>query len=286
MNQKSKILILGCGYLGSRIAKQALKSGFAVDVLTRNEGKIQEMRALGVSEAVQSELQSTEWHTQLNPSSYQSIVISIGSSESSPEGYQLSYIEGLQSTLSWSRSFSNKLIYTSSISVYGQGDGNWFDETTIPNPIGWRGQTILNSENLFASHPSAQSTILRLGGIYGPDRNRFLKTILPKNQKPVTSRDYYLNLIEVDDAASAVMKAITFPGPLDPVYNLTDSHPFKREELDQFMTTNYPHLAIASTPSKHRSSPANRRINSRRIQEHLNWEPTHSSVFSALAKLV
>ena len=278
------VLILGCGYLGSRLALQAIEAGHFVDVLSRNPDVLRNMQAAGVRQAVQCQLQSRDWHKHLQATNYQCIFITVGSSESTPDGYRQSYIEGLQSILEWSGAFRGRFIYTSSISVYGPGDGAWFDECTPPAPSGWRGQIILESEGIVSSHPSAKVTILRLGGIYGPGRDRFLRSASSSG-----STDYFLNLIHVEDAARAMIRCGQAEGTLRNLYNLTDNHPFLREDLDQFVSKNltaHTDQQSVSMPAKsHRSTPANRRIRSLNIQTDLDWKPTFPSVFEAIQDL-
>lgn len=281
------LLILGCGYLGTQLAQQAIDAGHPVDVLTRNSRTLAALQQAGVSRAVQAELQSECWHAQLDPSHYHAICITVGSSESTPDGYRCSYIEGLQSVLRWANGSTARLLYTSSISVYGPSEGQWIDESTPPAPRDWRGETLLESENLLLQSERHRSTILRLGGIYGPGRDRFLRSGGSPSSRSNTPH-YYLNLIHVHDAAEALLRTCLAQGSVSGIYNLTDNHPFLRNELDAFVREHdlvNPELAPQLAPtSRRRSAPPNRRIRSSRIQELLQWQPHHTSVFTFLPK--
>jgi len=280
--QKPSILILGCGYLGRRLAQQALSAGHKVDALSRNRATIAELNAMGIHKGVSSYLHSKDWHRQFIPSDYHVVYITVGSSESTPEGYRQSYIDGLKSALDWSEGFRGRLIFTSSTSVYADSNGDWIDEMTAPAPRDWRGETILDTEKLLTSHSSAQTTAFRLGGIYGPERNRFLLT-----QKPLPeTSDYYLNLVHVQDAADALFKAGLINHPLSPVYNLTDNHPFTRSELQSYVQEHYPDRLLPSVNGSRQSRSVNRRIRADLVQQHLGWTPNYASVFEALVDLV
>lgn len=280
--QKSSILILGCGYLGRRLAQQALSAGQKVDALSRNQATIAELDAMGIHKGFSSYLHSKDWHRQFIPSDYHVVYITVGSSESTPEGYRQSYIDGLKSALEWSAGFRGRLIFTSSTSVYADSNGDWIDEMTAPDPRDWRGETMLKAEKLLKNHPMAQTTTFRLGGIYGPDRNRFLLT-----QKPLAEpSDYYLNLVHVQDAADALRKAGSSDQPLSPVYNLTDNHPFTRRELQSYVEEHYPDRLLPSVNGRRQSRSVNRRIRAELVQQHLGWTPSYSSVFEALVDLV
>lgn len=280
--QKSKILILGCGYLGRRLVQQALSAGHQVEALSRNQATIAELCAMGIHKGHSSYLHSKDWHPQFIPSDYRVIFITVGSSESSPDGYRQSYIDGLNSVLNWCGGYHGKLIFTSSTSVYADSNGDWIDEKTAPGPRDWRGETMLEAEQLLGSHATAQAIAFRLGGIYGPDRNRFLLS----RKSLTTSSDYYLNLIHVDDAAKALLTAGLSDEPLCPIYNLTDNHPFTRRELQSYIEQHYPDRLLTSVNGRRQSRSVNRRIRADLVQQHLGWTPNYASVFKALHNLV
>lgn len=273
------LLILGCGYLGREVVHLALKAGFAVDTLTRNTQTAADLKQAGVRHSLQAELHDSSWHSAIDPATYQAIYITVGSSESTPEGYRKSYLDGLQSVITWAQDCSTHLIYTSSISVYGSSQGQWIDESTLTNPRDWRGHTLLESEQLLLNSHAQHSTILRLGGIYGPGRDRFLRS-----GKASSSPAYYLNLIHVSDAANALLRVPQFSTQAKGIYNLTDNHPFFRQDLDAFVLE---HGLVTTEQSPQsvghrRKSPANRRIRSTQIQELLSWQPQYRSVFAFL----
>lgn len=273
------LLILGCGYLGREVAQLALKAGFVVDTLTRNPKTAADLKLAGVRHSLQAELHDSSWHNAIDPAAYQAIYITVGSSESTPEGYRKSYIDGLHSVITWAQVCATHLIYTSSISVYGSSEGQWIDESTPPNPRDWRGHTLLESEQLLLDSHAQRSTILRLGGIYGPGRDRFLRS-----GKASPSPAYYLNLIHVSDAADALLRVAQASTQTAGIYNLTDNHPFYRHDLDAFVHEHGLNTTEPSSQSatQRRRSPVNRRIGSTRIQELLSWKPHYRSVFAFL----
>ena len=280
--KSTRLLILGCGYLGTRILEQATRQGYTVDVLSRNPLTINELQQKGASAAVAAYLDSNDWHTKFSPTDYRAIIVSVGSSESNPEGYQQSYISGLQSVIKWSSAYQGKLFFTSSTSVYSRVSDQWIDENTPPAPDDWRGETILQAEQLLAGHPNSLATVFRLGGIYGQERSRFLTTRRPNN----TGDNSYLNLIHVNDAASAIIKAVAAEQDLAPLYNLTDNHPFTRRELQEYLLQRIPDLPESTAVRQHRTRITNRRIRSELIQKDLQWKPEYPSVFEAIRDLV
>jgi nucleoside-diphosphate-sugar epimerase len=282
-----KILILGCGYLGKQLVKDALKQGYSVDALSRNPDTCATLSEMGVTCVLPYELDDHHWHSLIHPNDYDAVILCVGSAESTQAGYQKSYLKGSESTVTWARDFEGKLLYTSSVSVYGDHRGAWVDENTLSSPENWRGRIILESESILTRALASQACIFRLGGLYGPDRNRFLQA--GGHRDPETSTDYDLNLIHVEDASSALRKYIEHPPTQSRLFNLTDNHPVRRSELDRFIQSRFPDLKEekkSSFSTDRRRNPANRRIRSSLIQSETGWTPKYPLVFDAIAQLV
>jgi len=278
MNSVERILILGCGYLGNQLSKLALFRGYKVDALTRNTETLKELEVLGVQKRVADQLSSADWHLKFHPADYRAIFVTVGSSESTPEGYTESYLRGLESVMTWSGDYTGKIIYTSSISVYGSNRGNWIDESTQPDPGNWRGNIIWKSEEIVRSHPTAEVIVLRLGGIYGPGRDRFLKHHHSSGNPG--EADYFLNLIHVKDAAFAMLELMESNRKLESIYNLTDNQPVKKATLNEHILKFHPESVTSDYPYRQRRAPENRRVCSEKIQEHLHWKPAIPSVLA------
>ena len=97
-----------------------------------------------------------------------------------------------------------RVIYISSTGVYGQTDGTWVDESTECRPTRAGGQACLAAEQLLLQSAwAARTLILRLAGIYGPQRLPRLRQ-LQSGESLDTAPLGLLNLIHVDDAAQVV----------------------------------------------------------------------------------
>lgn len=287
MVNNKRILILGCGYLGTSILRLAVAQGYACDTLSRNPETCKKLLQQGAHSAVASYLDSNDWHSEFLPQNYNAVIVCVGSSESTEEGYQKSYIKGLESVIRWIKPCPQKLIYTSSISVYGGENGQWVKETDPPSPMGWRGELILKSENILRQNNPDKTFIVRLGGTYGKDRNNFLKSNGRRNPYALIE-DYYLNLIHVEDASSAILKLVV-SDPAHQIYNLTDGNPSKRSEIDQRSEEARKRRGLDSTEPPTRSkrrSPANRRIDSSLLKNDLDWNPRFGSVLNAIDQMV
>src|SRR5512134_230905 len=124
-----RLVIFGCGYLGSAVAGAALAAGARVEALTRNPGKAAALRAAGLGRVVVADLATPDWHAQLEPGP--DFVVNTVSS-GGPGNYRRSYVGGMESILAWASATSSPagtFVYTSSTAVYPQGGGATVDET-------------------------------------------------------------------------------------------------------------------------------------------------------------
>jgi len=122
---------------------------------------------------------------------------------------QAVWIDGLTRFVSALTAAPRRFLYISSTSVYGDQVGTAIDESSEPAPLTEGGQCCLQAESLLRQlmaerFPETQVCVLRMAGIYGPDR--LLRRVEDlRAQKPLPGDgDQWLNLIHVDDAVTAV----------------------------------------------------------------------------------
>ena len=107
-----KITILGCGYLGRALAECSMKIGWEVTSFTRNPETAECLSQIGVQKVVVGNLQDSDWHTNLDPEQ-DYVVNCVGASAPNPEGYRLSYVQGLRSIKRWLKDDrKTKVIFT------------------------------------------------------------------------------------------------------------------------------------------------------------------------------
>ena len=260
-------LLLGCGYLGQRVADLWLGKGAHVIALTRSSATAEKLRGQGIEPIVGD---------VLHPASLQSlphvetVVYAIGLDRASGASMRSVYVEGLANVLD-ALPPPNRFIYVSSSSVYGQTDGDWVDEESPTFPHEESGRIVLEAENLLrARQPDA--IILRFAGIYGPGRLLRQKTI-QAGEPIVGDAEKWLNLIHVDDGAQAVLASVELGQP-GRVYNICDDQPVRRrdfyEELARRLNASLPRF---ETPATDQPTPphekGNRRIRNRRMHDEL-----------------
>lgn len=200
-----KALILGCGYLGRRVAARWLAEGHQVAALTRSSGKAVELRAAGIAPVV-GDVTDRASLTALPRADL--VLYAVGYDRAGGRDRRAAVIDGLQNALDAIAGRAEGLIFVSTTSVYGQSNGEWVDEESATEPATESGLLALEAERLlhFALR-TPHSMILRLSGLYG--LGRLLRRVeqLRAGEPIPGDGEAWLNLIHVEDAATVVVLA-------------------------------------------------------------------------------
>jgi nucleoside-diphosphate-sugar epimerase len=159
-----------------------------------------------------------------------------------------------------------RLMYISSTSVYGQADGDWVDESSPTEPADESGRVVLECERLLRER-RPDAIVLRFAGIYGPGRV-IRRTAVEHGEPLATDPDGWLNLIHVEDGASAVVAA-AMRGEVGVTHNVADNRPVTRRE---FYTEMAARLAAPAPRFIPTAECTNRRIGNRRMRAELGVE--------------
>ncbi len=117
------------------------------------------------------------------------------------------------------------IVYLSTLSVYGDHDGGWVDETTPARPVLTRGDGRVTAEAAWQALGARRRTgvaVLRLAGIYGPGQNA-LVNVRRGAARRINKPGQVFNRIHVADIAQAIDAA--FARRADGVFNLADDEP-------------------------------------------------------------
>jgi nucleoside-diphosphate-sugar epimerase len=163
-------------------------------------------------------------------------------------------------------------VFTGSTSVYPQDDASIVDENS---PVGGTptGDVLLATEQI-ALH--AGGAVVRLGGIYGPGRSRFIASARANEPVAFGSPDAFINLIHRDDAARALFHigSHRLPG----IYNATDDHPARRDNLAESIRNGTPLPAATPAPA------SGKRVRNTKLRS-TGWCPQFPSILDALPYL-
>lgn len=121
-----------------------------------------------------------------------------------------------------------KVIYLSTIGVYGDHAGGWVDESTPPQSGLDRARMRVAAEQAWTETAHGNVAILRLAGIYGPGRNA-LVTLRNGTARRIIKPGQVFNRIHVDDIASAIMAAINHNS--SGIWNVCDDEPAPPQDV-------------------------------------------------------
>ena len=128
------------------------------------------------------------------------------------------------------RSLPRSLVYASTSGVYGDCQGQWVSETRPVAPTTGRAQRRVNAERAvrFAGRSGLRTSILRIPGIYAPDRDGGTPRPRLLRGTPVlqAADDVYTNHIHADDLARACLRAL-WRGKPQRIYHASDDTQLK-----------------------------------------------------------
>ena len=275
----SRVLIVGTGYLGRRVAAAELSLGNEVWASTRSQARCSELSEQGFRPIL---LDWNDSRTLRDLPTADRVLVAVSYDRHSGLGRYESQVGGLRRllrTLTTESCLSTEghVCYISTTGVYQQTDGRWVDETTPTRPTRSGGRAHLDAENVLRRYlPRSPWSILRLAGIYGPRRVPRVADVI--SGRPIASPESgYLNLIHVDDAAAAVQAAwrrVSLPPDQQRLFVVADDAPVIRGEFyreiarqcrvdpPRFTRPN-PHSPISSR------SESNKRVWNRRMKREL-----------------
>ena len=125
-----------------------------------------------------------------------------------------------------------RIVYLSTIGVYGDHAGAWVDETTPPHPKSLRSQQRLRAEQQWQSlseRAQCALDILRLAGIYGPHQNA-LEQLRRNSAKHILKKGQVFNRIHVADIAQVIHACLTLRHE-GGVWNVGDNEPAPPQDV-------------------------------------------------------
>lgn len=123
---------------------------------------------------------------------------------------------------------ARRVIYLSTIGIYGDHGGAWIDEATPPAPQVERAKARIAAEQQWLAFVGERLSILRLAGIYGPGRSPLSK-VREGTAKRIVKDGQVFNRIHVDDAARAIKAAIAFRN--GGAWNVCDDEPAPPQDV-------------------------------------------------------
>jgi nucleoside-diphosphate-sugar epimerase len=213
------VIILGCGYIGHRLAEDYRARGIQPCCVVRSQPSAQTLEQAGFS-VLRLDLDQPDF-ADLPTAGSDLFYLA----PPPAEGLHDPRLRALLARLEGSAR-PRRLVYVSTTGVYGDCRGRWVDESSPVSPQTPRARRRLDAERAlaqWAKHNGGEYVILRVPGIYGPgrlplERIRKRLPLLRPEEAPYTNR------IHADDLVQACVAAMQ-RGRLGEVYNVCDGHP-------------------------------------------------------------
>jgi nucleoside-diphosphate-sugar epimerase len=280
MASSSPRLIVGCGYLGARVAARWLAAGSRVFAMTRSPARAAELAARGIEPLVAD---VTKPETIQGLPEVATVFWAVGFDRTSGTSHRDVHVAGLGRVLD-ALPGRPRPILSSSTGVWGDEDGRVVNEQTPAHPSREAGEVLLDAEALLQSHRLGPGVALRFAGLYGPDRLPRIADLRAGRPLPADP-DSWLNLIHVDDAALVVCTVADAAQPR-PLYVVSDGRPVRRGAW-------YDHLARltgspppAWDPAAPRTRGADKRVDPSLLFGDLPLALAHPDALAAMATLL
>lgn len=276
------VVIAGCGDVGSRLASQLLAAGWEVHGLRRNVSRLPE-GVIGIA----GDLFNKECPDTWPIGGVDYLVYCVAATDHDEAGYRKAYVQGLQHVLEWLGDYGQEpkhLVFVSSSSVYGQQDGEWVDESSATQAVGYSGQVMLEAEQV-AFDSGIPATTLRLTGIYGPGREWLLSQVR-QGYRVAVEPPLYGNRIHVDDAAGLLaflLLHVEQGGTLDKVYIGVDDAPAPLSEVVGWLRE---YLGVTEWAEDASVRRAGSKQCSNARAKALGWTPTYPSYREGYAAIL
>ncbi len=182
-------------------------------------------------------------------------------SERLAQAYYITNVKGTENVLSIAlREKVQRVVFFSTIAVYGEHSSSIFTENTSPRPETNYGRTKLTAEELVLSSKKDDGnplgTILRLGAVYGShvkgNYRRLLHSLAHGRFIPIGRGENRRTLVHEKDVARAAILAANHPATPGNIFNVTDGH---FHTVDEIITTICNASGSQTTPSASANRP-------------------------------
>ena len=287
--RRLRVLIVGCGDIGLRVA-QALPARVQVLALTSSADRVHELRQRSIT-PLAGNLDVPASLRRLAGLAHRVIHLA----PPPDEGWLDPRSRALTRALAL-RSSPSALVYGSTSGVYGDCQGEIATETRATHADTARAKRRIDAESavrFFGRASAVRSSILRIPGIYAPDRpNGTPQARLLKGTPVLQAQDdVYTNHIHADDLARACVAALWRARP-QRIYNVNDDGCFKMGDYFDLAADLYglprPPRVPRSTASAHLSlmllsfMSESRRMDNTRLKRELRLRLRYPTVAQGL----
>ena len=283
-----RVLIVGCGYVGVPLGAELVRLGHEVFGLRRSPAAESELKTAGIRPLI-GDVTQPETLAKL-PRDFDWVVNCVAAGGNA-ENYREVYLQGTRNLISWlSTNPPKKFVYTSSTSVYAQNDGSLVKESSPTEPLAETSKILVETEKVLLTAVAERqfpAVILRVAGIYGPDRGHWFKQFLKDAAHIEGDGSRCLNMIHRDDLVGCIIAALK-SGRAGEIYNAVDDEPVGQLHFFQWLAQAVDKPLPPSEPENpaaiRRRGVTNKRVSNRKLKMELGYPfkyPTFREGYSA-----
>ncbi len=273
-----RVVIAGCGFVGLAAARLFHCAQWSVLGLTHSAESADALKgeAFSVIRCDISDADSVRGVKDWLGATPDVVIHCASSGRGGADAYRTVYLGGAHNLISVLA--PQRLLFTSSTSVYAQTDGGIATEDTPANPPRETGALLRETEELVLANGGI---VARLAGIYGPGRSVLLRKFLGGEAVIEGDGGRIVNQIHRDDIASALL-TLAQRGESG-IYNVSDDAPMPQREIYEWLAKRFsmplpPHGPI--DPNRKRGWTS-KRVSNAKLRA-LGWTPQFPGFFDAV----
>jgi nucleoside-diphosphate-sugar epimerase len=273
-----RILIAGCGYVGQATADLFHGASWDVEGWTASE---KSAAALSAKPYPVCQVDISNRHQVAErPGTFDAVVHCASSRGGGVESYRQIYLNGARNLLDR----FEKMLFTSSTSVYAQRGGSWVTEESETRPVRETGRILLETEKVVLAQGGM---VARLAGIYGPGRSALLSKFLAGTAIIDPERDRFVNQVHRDDIASALFLLVSEKWQKNQIYNVADNEPILQSDCYRWLAQrlNRPLPPTRELTEHRKRGDTNKRVNNAKLRS-LGWTLQYPTFVDAMEKSI
>jgi nucleoside-diphosphate-sugar epimerase len=275
-----RILIVGCGYVGEATANLFHSAGWNVEGWVHSKESAARLSAKPYSLRVIDVSQRGD--VAKRPEAFDAVIHCASSRGGDAEAYREIYLNGARHLL---ETFPQaKILFTSSTSVYAQRDGSKLTEESETKPLREPSRILLRVEKLVLEKGGI---VVRLAGIYGPQRSALLSKFLNGTATIDPDNDRFVNQVHRDDIVSALFLLLNRAQRSAQIYNVVDDQPLLQSECYHWLAQrlNRPLPPTRKSEQPRKRGDTNKRVSNAKLHQ-LGWTPDYPTFRDAMEKSI
>jgi len=263
VNKKTKVSIIGCGWLGFPLAKFLVEKDFEVKGSTTSENKLILLKDAGIHPFLikaEEELIGEKLEEFFDS---EILIINIPPRRRRPDVERIHFLEIKNIFDAAQKGSVQKIIFCSSTGVYSNTNTK-VSEADIPIPSTDSTKALFKIENHLQSHTNFKNTILRFSGLVGGERKagRFLA-----GKQNVANGNAPVNLVHRQDCIQVIHEVIHQEVWNEVLNVCADEHPLRKD----FYTQQARKQGLQAPSFLENDEPIFKIISNERLKERLGY---------------